>query len=869
MRYLKKDHHRSIKGLGREWIFFSGLIFLLSIFPQWLPAREVRVEEVPISLHNKAVTGFKVVLDRNVSTVSNQIRQHVAIFDGSDPFQYDKTIIFENIWYRAITAQRRITLYFVLRKVPGNMTEVVYIAMYDYRQSINSRDFPGLSLKLQADLARLVRRITGDILRSETLVFDDQTLSNLSPPDPRPVESALVEHFQEEEVENNGVLLRGDPFESPKREAEKLGEKNEAPKGNGSGNESEEIAQLKAKIRDLESQQRRLELELKRLRGDQAIVERKNEQLMLKLRDSKVLRDSIVVLNRRVEEMLSQYYIADDFSVSSETALEMQSMNRRLQLLDRRWRREKLRNDSLSQEIQDLNGMLSTAGSGARERARQVRDLQQENRELMAQLKATGSAGEDAGSLDSLQGIIQQQERRQGVLERKITDLESDKRSSKASYEDLLRVKDRLAADLERVKRENQQMRTEMAAQSLPASTGKANPLRDSLQLLASRLQRLDDLEAKSARQENRLREQETEIRKQTQSINSLRSKLKTTETALATAEGRALDLNAKLQTTRQRVTESETRIQELESAESLRSREKRKLSGELAAARSDLTAIRAERDVLEDSLQGARELERSLRQNLSAQSAELARRADTLLDLRNDLDQSMATRRELEMQVEVLTYTVDSLERYSIPSDDQGQFIREQWTKLQNWENELKDRDRSVADKEKLMAQRESFLADKEKDIEVRETRLAGIEEREKRLEVLEQQKGKTTPPDVGKVSVRLSRVIEFGNSVPVFEAQTSLSSDVTQGRTIAWFNSRGEKYDQRFPDLLFEGAYLAELGTTPWNIRVRIDGQPNGSTIQVSFQAEDGTYLGGDWSRQDQEAAEQLIESMLRYDY
>ncbi len=866
--------HFDREGLRKIWVVLGTVLLLMLMGglgqPNPLQARQVRVEEVAISLHNKPVTGFKVVLDRSPATISSRIIEHVATFDATDPFQYDQTIIFENIRYRAITAQKRISLYFVLRQVPGSLTEVVYIAMYDYRQAVNSQDFPGLSLKLQADLARIVRRTTGDILKSDALLFDDQTLASLSPPEAPPTDRDLVEHFAEEEVENNGVLLRGDPFASEEATTPKRNESDllsdSAPNG---GPDSDEIRKLKAQIQRMELRQAQLERKVKSLKGEQALVERKNEQLMLKLRDSKTLRDSIVVLNRRVEEMLSQYYVADDFSVSSETALEMQTMSRRVQRLERLWRREKAVSDSLREEIEDYEGMLATVGKGARDRARDVRDLKRELAEMQGKVGSSSGTAADGEVLDSLRQVIDLQNQTQLKLGRDMADLQSQTQRQERGYQDLDRIRKQQGKDLKRLQSENKELRQRVAQLTASAATDNSapNPLRDSLRLMTSRLSQLDDLQAKVARQDARLETQENDLQQKTQSITQLNAQLGSLQKELQDAQEQRQELESRLGTLRNSNATSSDRITELTQAQEQLKREKEQAEGQLAEAIRAQDGLQSDLATLEDSLQDLRAQEAALSSQFADQTVRLLRLIDSTDALRTDLSTSQTDNVRLKREVADLEFVVDSLARYSIPSDDQGQFIREQWTKLQKWEQELKDRDREVEDKEKLMAQRERYLAQREADIEQREARLTDLQEREKRVEVKEKQLGDPNPNDPGRVNVKLDRIIEFGSLVPVFVTECDLPPAAARQRIEAWFKSRDEKLDQDFPDLLFENAYLSEMGTRPWDIRVRIDASNRGSMVQVSFQAEDKAYFGADGARGDQDTAEQLIESMLRY--
>src|SRR5687767_6997849 len=79
--------------------------------------KEVEVEELSISLYNKPVTGFRLTLDRSERFVANQIIAHVAEVEQTNPFQYERSIIYENIRYSPIAEDRDLSLYFLLKSI--------------------------------------------------------------------------------------------------------------------------------------------------------------------------------------------------------------------------------------------------------------------------------------------------------------------------------------------------------------------------------------------------------------------------------------------------------------------------------------------------------------------------------------------------------------------------------------------------------------------------------------------------------------------------------------------------------------------------------------------------------------------------------
>ena len=239
-------------------------------------SKEIPLEEVNISLYNKPVTGFRLVLDRSERFVANQIIEHVADADATSPFQYERSIIYENIRYAPIVGDRDISLYFLLKSIQGQFTELTVVVMYDYRRAISSRDFPELAQKLKVDLAKLVRHLNGDVLQSEDILYDDATLAKLdasqgasqkpSGPDPQ----NMTDHFNREEVEHDDILLRNDPFK-----------KGQPIPAQGSNDST--LQRLVARVQALETKEQQWLTTERELRNEQATLQRKQEVLLSKV----------------------------------------------------------------------------------------------------------------------------------------------------------------------------------------------------------------------------------------------------------------------------------------------------------------------------------------------------------------------------------------------------------------------------------------------------------------------------------------------------------------------------------------------------------------------------------------------------------
>lgn len=875
IHHLRCLRNRSLSGIALFFLFFSFLSSSQTI------AREVRVQEVTISLHNKAVTGFKVRLDRSVRVVSGRVIDHVSQHYKDSPFQYDNTIIYENILYRPLSVSRELSLYYMLRNVQDQLTELTVVVMYDYHRSVNSHDFPSLSLLVQADLARLVRRTTGDLMRSDRLLFDDPTLDDLAPLLEIKDEGPLVEHFKEEEVENQGVLMHGDPFAEGEKDPPRKGKVAVANLADAGGNP--ELDRLRARVKELEIRERQLLDETDRLRGDQAVLRMKQEQMMTKLKESKFLQDSIKILNLRIEDMLGQFYVSDDFSVSSETAAEMQDMEKRLQVSQDRIDFLTEETDSLQERNDELRALLATTGTGARKRAKEIRSLQSENKGLAKRnedlreelLAVRARSGASSTSVDSLLDALGQQRSREQQLQSEIAALEKNEqrlqadfeRSSKRSVQFENRIKD-LEAENRNLSNEIATLRTEM---NVPVPI--PSELRDSLRLMTKRLAVLEAASANGEAQAEAYLKQSAELAQKKQEAEGLDKALRKSRQDLAAARKRSGNLETELGDLRSEKASIEKRLQKALDKQGMDGRERDRIEAERDQLTANLRQAELRESDLKDSLRTVSSARRQLRQNIAKRDRQLRLSNETVDSISTLLSSSRKNGQALRNDIQALELRIDSLESAMPPSDDQANFIREQWAKLQTWEKELNARSVKVGDREKLVDQRSRFLVERETELESREARIEDLEERETRVKALEERlKASETDNasgDVGRFTIREGRVVEFGVQVPVLISEIKLSPQQTQRRIAAYFLSRGEFADQQFPDLVFNTVQFTEFDDDPMDIQVRVDSRPNGSVIQISFKYADGRYIGPNSSKQTLDTARQLLGRMIRFNF
>jgi|GEM_PF-5115170 len=850
-------------------------------------AREVKMEEVSVSLYNRPATGYRVLLDRNTNIVRDQILSYISIQEQSPPFKFEQTLIYENIRYQPISMARDLSLYFMVHDLEGHFTELTLVVMYDYKRSISTRDFPALSLKVQAELARLVRRVTGDILRSDRLVFDDQTLSNLkdsfgSEKDPGP----LVENFQEEEVENNGILLHDDPFAKEAPPVPSTSESNPSTsteEGSGNG----ELKRLKARILELELREKQLLSDKSLLEGDQVILERRQERLMEKLKENRQAWDSVAVLNERVEEMMGHYYLADDFSVSSETALQMQELEKSARKNGLLLQALKLENDSLQASNGELKDLLTNTSLKARDKAKEIRKLERDNKGLQKQndrltadlqIARARTGNQSTATVDSLLASAKTQKTRLDDTEHELSNtkvqLSDLERKFRAAEDQQSRLESRLE-ELETVNRsltkENSNLLTTLAEGGTIKTPA---PNRDSLNLLLQEISQLKTRLNANANSEGNS-ELESALQLKDQALRQAKSKLSDTQKDLTEAEKRNSSLQSRFNQTLLAKEKAEADLAALSQGKELSAREKRQLTNQLTQTQQDLANSQASETQLLDTIARQKEFANQLKLQIRQRNLLVNRLQDSSDSLNSLLRIRNQESALLRNQVDQLERDVDSLQQITIPGDDQGAFIREQWVKLQDWEGKLKTREADITDREKLLLQREDFLAEQEGGLKAREAKLTDLEAREERLKILEQSikaanQTVSATNNPGSFRVRDGKVMEFGETVPVFIADTDLDLQTAQRRMVAYMLQRNELLNEQFPDIFFAGATLPELSADPIDIRIRIDTKgARGSTIQISFKLQSGNYIGPSADRNLAEVARQLVARMIRFNF
>lgn len=760
-----------------------------------LQGREIEVKEVTISLYSRPVNGYRLVLDRKMSSVTNQILRHVSSKGAGSPFQYEHTIIYENIRYAPITNDRDISLYFLVRTVETQFTELTAVAMYDYKRSINPRDFPDLSENLLRDLADLVHRISGDGIRFLDKVFvDGNTLVAENGSEP----TQPVEQFKEEEVENNSVLVKQDPFKKTLTPTEQLTAQNQ------------------------------------------------------------LLRDSLRKVSRELAEINKRYMNADEVSVGNTPNAQMAELRKELEVAKARMNVYQQRNDSIIQANREVMALVDKMGQEEAKYRPQIEELRKENTRLIAEVNDLRvRAGEkpiaNPGNTERVANL-------ERALEQEI----ETTRRLKAQSEKLTDENNFLSGQLDKRTEELTLAKTRLAAAE---KAGTMPPgMRDSLQLLTMRANKADQLAEENARLNRLLESQgdnDSRLLREMQSMQARNATLVEDRNSLEKENAELKEtLNQTLVTLSELNGNSKALLDRYALLEQQGSNQKEAIDKMEKVIRANQVTEKA----LMDSIRTEKQLQGRLSAEISDRDRTIARERRAQDSLRNQLQFQESQLAASESKNRAMQTRLDSLTAMqSQPLDDQQRFIREQWTKLENWEREQKALKKSLEEKELLLTRREEVLREREAQLTAAGEKEKNLSERENALKIQTQQ-NKTQP--VGEeVGVTPASLNERGQVVPIFEVRSSRTYKGAQQLVAAYMNKRGLLFDEKFPDMLYESVLIPELSDSPVTLRMRIEAFGTGSVVRVSVRMKDGSYINGLLSNGGGQKVEQFLKEMFRF--
>lgn len=826
-----------------------------------LRASDVLLQEIPLSLYNKPVTGYRMTLDRSQRFVEQQITKHVAESVSARPFQYERTIIYENIRYTPVTSEQDISLYFLLRGIENQYTEVTVVAMYDFRRSISTREFPQLSLRLKLDLASFVRRTTGDMMRDDEVLYDDATIAQLQVSGAKPAPIKLQPGLGEEEVDRPHVSL-------PRESRYDIDSENRDPDST--------IAILRRRIAELEAREGMVIAKETDLQAQEAELERRQKTLQSKMAENKQLRDSIHLLNQRVQAMIGQYYVSDDISVSNETA-------ERLFTLEQENKRQRREITALTRSLDSLQAINSSYANqsesmskGRQSLIEELNRLKDDNERLQADVNRLrtdldglgGRSGE--ANADSLLAQLRIANRKYTSQVQELEAVRNELAKVRTEKESAENQSARLEERITDLEVQNRNLAAEKGISPTPPAATSLQADRDSIQRLRARITFLENQAASADQNGRRLSEKEESLRKAETENRNLRSRLDKAEADLKTADDQRKLNEQKLTASLNNLQSAQAAATTAQRERDLAVKEQATLQGRLNQVLNEQGKSEAIRKTLQDSLNGLQGVVRD-RDNQVRRRDEQIRREIVVQDsLRAAIQAGSLRENDLRRQTDLLNSKLDSMARAAQPETEQQRFLRDQRAKLTELEKQLATRDKATADQEKLLNQRQTTNDQREAELNRREAAIQNLEERERQVQLREQQadaRENIGGSDLNPQDIRQTTIVEFGSSVPVFSVKSALSYRAAQRQVVAYMLSRDILLSAQFPDLAFQNISLPEISEGQIEIKVRIDNQGGTTVLNLSFRLPDGSYLGTEKTRKQNDSAKQLIVRMLRY--
>ena len=828
------------------------LILILALFAfQAGLAGEVKVKEIRVSLFNKQVTGFHMVFDRNIKVAKGAIVKFVERVRGAKGFEFENTIIFENINYPAITKNKEISLYYLLHELPGNYTEVTVVAMYDFKQSVNTRDFPDLSLKMLADLSELVRRITGENTRFHDVLFDGRSAEEIAEKTPiKPYGEDAIEHFEEEEVENNNVLIRENPFADPKMWSE--------------GQDSSLMARLLEQAKNLEAKEKRLNERVSLLEKEKSAFENEKKAQSALVKENRALRDSVRILMTLLPLDKSSELFADDVSLSYSEDGKTKDLEEKLKQANLNLFKTNRSLDSVLGLMKANQLELLSIRTDKSRLERELRDMRADATQIKAdyfQLKTTVlnpavPLDPDAAPADIINAYNLTLARNKLLVER-VVSLEKETENLKKGQIELL-------------------------AQRLEGEEARRLTfLVDSIKGLNERLKKAEKNPLLEGSSETAISPEEYARLKENNKVLSMKTADLGIEIQRVSAE--RAEANKKLVTSLAAMKElqaaSESMLAKLEDYQ----RVAKDLEGHLGDLKKETTITGQKMIALQDSLQFERKQNSQLTGWLEEYKKGTKADPAQLDSLRALAAATLDKNKQQDISLKKLIAEKDSLIALTIPNEDMLREILKQKSEIVKEKAEFEKNQRQLSDREKLISQRESNLDRQQKDVARREKRYQDLLDKEEKLLKLEQRlreagvgeildnfkNGNSNPGTLGKESnsfqLGKKTITEKGKSLDVYAISSGLIQRSAEQKVASFMINQGFLHDQKSPDLVYDNIIVYNLAEAPLVIVFRFEPEGTGTLILVSFERWGGDYiLPGSDSEIDQKARKFLNQMM-----
>ena len=837
--------------------------------------KEIVIKEVRLSLYSKPVNGYRFTLDKTSRFVSTQIIKHVSAIAGK-PYQFEKTIIFEHVLYPPITTRNEVTLYYILRSLPGNSTEVTMVAMNDYKSSINTKDYPDLSLKLLYDLSTLVNQISGDKLLFEGMVIDggdvEQIAAAVEQRKANDDENPLVEGYKEEEVEHTEVLIKKDPFENPTA-------------GNEEDNTimtslNKKLNELKKKEEELAAREAEVDEQIKTIEALEVKIARiENER--------KDIKDSLEVTRKRLNASVALDMAGDEISVSNIDKKRIEDLEGQLVTSKSQVEAYKSRSDSIMAKTAQLDQNIAQINAEKARIENDLRESRSENALLKADyliLKAkvsNGTAMSESGETFSkigdpgLKAENTSLKAEVASLKQRISDREAEQRADTAAKLSDFGDRDSVYARISSMKDSIKMLKTSLA--DFSSGAGTQSQLQKELDAQKLKTQQKDDdlsqttlvLQEKNAE----LIETKNKLAESQQLNEELQNKLKGSLASLKNVESSSGGMLDKMEDYQM---------------------EMQKVKNNLEQVQIDLDQSARMVQVLRDSSFQARKKYAEEKRKNGLLATQNSNNEQNLLELQAELKEKDSQAITWRDKANLLESRLDSMNsEQSRPLSDQENYLRDQRSRLDQTAKDLEKWKKEMDDREKLLSQRESTTDQRLTEAQSLEKRYKDVVSRENKLKALEQkikqmggdpgsatiptvETSPTPPASVPTDNFADSQIrggfspataMEIGREVPVFSFVSELTYKKTQRQIVGYMNKLGQLYDDKYPNLVYSNVLATELGSDRWDIRFRLEARGTGTAVRVSFKGEDGNFTDLDDSNDKSIKIKQFLNRMFSY--
>ncbi|MEO0468245.1 MAG: hypothetical protein AAF206_01395 [Bacteroidota bacterium] len=874
-------------------------------------AEGLPVQEVQTSIHEKAVTGYRVLLGRSVLTVREGIQSHLSDF-GEKALDFEGVLIYENIAYPPITSARPVTLYYFVKNIEDLMTEITLVGIYDYQQIITAEHTPDLALRMLLDFSELTKGVTGDSLAFDPIFNRTSVTDLLAKYEDRKARTTLdffVEQQQDRIAAGPDMLVRNDPFSKKRPDNFDTDDKIVAEMSTRFRNYTTRSGDNTSPFLKPGTAKRVAILEdsLHNVQDQLALLSQDRDALKLAVESQASLPQDTVFVHDTVT-MFAE--VEPDVKTETGGDVEMSEAD------ELAYARELIK--QYEDEIHSLtvwgDSLLALVPENGSSEVARVATLSADNSDaLQAQIDELTEENESLrSSLDAQIEASQTVERELAEvqdLRAQIAELTTGNQALTDSLQAMVEESKTPAFDTTDLKQsiadltaETSRLQSELEASQALADTLVAKEATE--QVL---LQQIAELEAEKealAAEKDALTSSLTEIETALSEAQGEQSNLSSLQEETAELRKRNEDLQSKLNT---RIEENKAQKAKLADSEALQTRlqelskQNEQLNEQVANStteNNDALRLRQENEKITADLDrllaeyetASNKLKELQGQEIVAARAERSMREmqDSLEYIKQEREVILRIRKQKTMALVAANERTDSLsglvgglkfaekrlqrERDSIftelmllnPESEMAKarraVYRNQLERLVASQQSQQVKENELSRREKLVEQRERYLADFEAKGET-QILLTRILELEAKLMLLEEEsRAKRIKVPINRIRISSANLASSEGSIPAFQINTRATRAFTEEQIAAWFRLRGIKAVWDNP-LHFDNALIPELGELLYQIHFQV--WEDGTTL-CSVQKPDTGYISAD--DEDGKKVEAFLQQIFR---